>query len=123
MSLNVACSLRISYVLFSGILGIPFIDVVRVLAAVLLLGNVAFVDGAGMEVDIYGDAELNAVAGLLSVSPQTLFRGLTSRTHNTMGQVVKSFCDANIVSFSSFVAPVWFCGLLGLLLLFSRSPT
>ncbi|KAK6632528.1 hypothetical protein RUM43_013296 [Polyplax serrata] len=79
-----------------GILGIPFIDVVRVLAAVLLLGNVAFVDGAGMEVEIYGDAELNAVAGLLSVSPQTLFRGLTSRTHNTMGQVVKSFCDANI---------------------------
>lgn len=28
-----------------GILGIPFLDVVRVLAAVLLLGNVKFVDG------------------------------------------------------------------------------
>lgn len=28
-----------------GILGIPFLDVVRVLAAVLLLGNVNFVDG------------------------------------------------------------------------------
>lgn len=28
-----------------GILGIPFLDVVRVLAAVLLLGNVQFVDG------------------------------------------------------------------------------
>jgi dachs len=27
-----------------GILGIPFIDVVRVLAAVLLLGNISFVD-------------------------------------------------------------------------------
>lgn len=67
------------------------------LAAVLLLGNVAFVDGVGMEVEVYGDAELNAVAGLLGVSPQSLFRGLTSRTHNTLGQVVKSFCDANIV--------------------------
>lgn len=28
-----------------GILGIPFLDVVRVLSAVLLLGNVQFVDG------------------------------------------------------------------------------
>lgn len=28
-----------------GILGIPFLDVVRVLAAVLLLGNVQFIDG------------------------------------------------------------------------------
>lgn len=72
-------------------------DVVRVLAAVLLLGNIAFVDSGGREVDVYGDVELNAVAGLLGVSPQALFRGLTSRTHNTLGQVVKSFCDANIV--------------------------
>lgn len=31
-----------------GILGIPFLDVVRVLAAVLLLGNVQFVDGQVM---------------------------------------------------------------------------
>lgn len=28
-----------------GILGIPFLDVVRVLAAVLLLGNIQFIDG------------------------------------------------------------------------------
>lgn len=35
-----------------GILGIPFLDVVRVLAAVLLLGNVQFVDG---QVNLYKD--------------------------------------------------------------------
>ncbi|CAH1961921.1 unnamed protein product [Acanthoscelides obtectus] len=50
-----------------GILGIPFLDVVRVLAAVLLLGNVQFTDGKGLEVEVKGEAELNAVAGLLGV--------------------------------------------------------
>ena len=33
-----------------GVLGIPFLDVVRVLASVLLLGNVTFVDRPGTEV-------------------------------------------------------------------------
>lgn len=79
-----------------GILGIPFLDVVRVLAAVLLLGNVQFIDGKGLEVDVNGEAELNAVAGLLGVSGAALFRGLTSRTHNARGQLVKSVCDANM---------------------------
>lgn len=79
-----------------GILGIPFLDVVRVLAAVLLLGNVQFIDGKGLEVDVKGETELNAVAGLLGVSGAALFRGLTSRTHNARGQLVKSVCDANM---------------------------
>lgn len=79
-----------------GILGIPFLDVVRVLAAVLLLGNVQFTDGKGLEVDVKGETELNAVAGLLGVSGAALFRGLTSRTHNARGQLVKSVCDANM---------------------------
>lgn len=79
-----------------GVLGIPFLDVVRVLAAVLLLGNVQFKDGKGLEVDVNGDAELNAVAGLLGVSGASLFRGLTYRTHNARGQLVKSVCDANM---------------------------
>lgn len=77
-------------------LGIPFLDVVRVLAAVLLLGNVQFIDGQGLEVDVYGETELNAVAGLLGVSGGALFRGLTSRTHNARGQLLKSVCDANM---------------------------
>jgi len=84
--------------LISGVLGIPFLDVVRVLAAVLLLGNVQFVDGQGLEVDVKGDTELKAVASLLGVSGVSLFRGLTSRTHNARGQLVKSVCDANMVS-------------------------
>ncbi|KAL1491573.1 hypothetical protein ABEB36_012148 [Hypothenemus hampei] len=79
-----------------GVLGIPFMDVVRVLAAVLLLGNVQFSDGKGIEVDVRGEAELNAVAALLGVSGAALFRGLTSRTHNARGQLVKSVCDANM---------------------------
>lgn len=36
-----------------GILGIPFIDVVRVLAAVLLLGNISFVDNKVMKQNDY----------------------------------------------------------------------
>ncbi|XP_077297519.1 unconventional myosin-IXb-like dachs [Arctopsyche grandis] len=79
-----------------GVLGIPFLDVVRVLAAVLLLGNIQFVDGHGLEVDIKGESELNAVANLLGVPGPSLFRGLTTRTHNARGQLVKSVCDANM---------------------------
>lgn len=58
-----------------------------------------------MEVEVCGKTELNAVAGLLGISPQSLFRGLTSRTHNTLGQVVKTYCDANMVRIKS----VWYC--------------
>ncbi|KAG8184790.1 hypothetical protein JTE90_015472 [Oedothorax gibbosus] len=79
-----------------SVLGIPSMDVVRVLAAILLLGNIQFIDGAGMEVDIKGgNAEMKAVATLLGVSSVALFRGLTTRTHNVRGQFVKSLCDAN----------------------------
>lgn len=84
--------------LFPGILGIPFLDVVRVLAAVLLLGNVQFVDGPGMEIEVEGNNEIKAVASLLGVSSVLLFRGLTRRTHFIRGQMVKSTCDANMVS-------------------------
>lgn len=79
-----------------GILGIPFFDVVRVLAAVLLLGNVQFVDGQGLEVGIKGEPELNAVSLLLGVPAASLFRGLTTRTHNARNQLIKSVCDANM---------------------------
>ncbi|XP_064106085.1 unconventional myosin-IXb-like isoform X2 [Macrobrachium nipponense] len=80
-----------------GVLGIPFLDVVRVLAAVLLLGNVTFIEGQGLEVDIQGGShELKSVAALLGVSSASLYRGLTTRTHNVRGQLVKSMCDANM---------------------------
>uniref|UniRef100_A0A0A9W116 Unconventional myosin-Va n=1 Tax=Lygus hesperus TaxID=30085 RepID=A0A0A9W116_LYGHE len=79
-----------------GILGIPFLDVVRVLAAVLLLGNIVFVDSGGVEVSVEGETELASVASLLGVTKQMLLRGVTSRTHNARGQIVRSFCDANM---------------------------
>ena len=79
-------------------MGIPFLDVVRVLAAVLILGNVNFTDGQGVEVGVIGENELASVASLLGVTPPALLRGLTSRTHNVRGQLVKSVCDANMVS-------------------------
>ena len=90
-------SLKGIFHVFLGVLGIPFLDVVRVLAAVLLLGNVQFVDGQGLEVDVHGEVELKAVASLLGIPSPALFRGLTSRTHNARGQLVKSVCDANMV--------------------------
>ncbi|CAL4058834.1 unnamed protein product [Meganyctiphanes norvegica] len=80
-----------------GVLGIPFLEVMRVLAAVLLLGNVTFIEGQGLEVDIQGGShELKSVAALLGVSSAALYRGLTTRTHNVRGQLVKSMCDANM---------------------------
>jgi len=50
-------------------------------------------------VDVKGETELNSVASLLGVPPAALFRGLTTRTHNVRGQLVKSVCgdgDANM---------------------------
>lgn len=78
-------------------LGIPFLDVVRVLAAVLILGNVNFTDDLGVEVGVVGENELAAVATLLGIPPPALLRGLTTRTHNARGQLIKSVCDANMV--------------------------
>ncbi|KAF3421002.1 hypothetical protein E2986_01085 [Frieseomelitta varia] len=86
--------------------GIPFLDVVRVLAAVLILGNVGFTDRPGMEVGVIGENELASVAALLGVPPPALLRGLTSRTHNARGQLVKSVCDANMVLLTHSVQSV-----------------
>lgn len=46
------------YLFFKGALaslGIPFVDVLRILVAILLLGNVEFVDGEGLELDVKGN--------------------------------------------------------------------
>ena len=84
-------------------------DVARVLAAILLLGNVKFrssssnnssSEGAtdSFDVEVVGDDELNAVASLLGVPCTLLCQGLISRTHSVRGQPVKSMSDANLVS-------------------------
>ncbi|XP_077867998.1 unconventional myosin-X-like [Saccoglossus kowalevskii] len=76
------------------ILGIPFSDVMRILAAIMLLGNIEFVESDGLELDIKGNNEIKAVAALLGVSGVSLYRGLTTRTRNMRGQIFKSPCDA-----------------------------
>lgn len=91
------------FVARKGLLGIPFMDVVRVLAAVLLLGNVKFVDNGSGEVVAKGETELASVARLLGITFPSLFRGITTRTHSeTTGrgssQLIKTNCDANMAS-------------------------
>ena len=88
---------------YTGVLGIPFLDVVRVLAAVLLLGNLQFHESNG-SCDTH-EAELKAVSGLLGVTPSSLLRGLTMRTHNVRGQLVKSMCDVNMVIIGTLPPP------------------
>ncbi|CAG9560854.1 unnamed protein product [Danaus chrysippus] len=62
-----------------GVLGIPFLDVLRVLAAVLLLGNVHFADNAEGSAEPNGEAELVAAGSLLGVGAAALMRGLGTR--------------------------------------------
>ncbi|XP_030840933.1 unconventional myosin-X [Strongylocentrotus purpuratus] len=76
-------------------LGIEFLDVMRILAAILLLGNVHFVDDGGYELDIKGSNEIKAVASLLGVPGVSLYRALTTRTHTLKGQAVKTLCNAD----------------------------
>ncbi|CAL8122354.1 unnamed protein product [Orchesella dallaii] len=86
-----------------GVLGIPYLDVVRVLAAVILLGNVQFVESSScldVDVEVKGEKELQAAASLLGVSEAALRQGLTTRTHNARNQLVRSRCDANLSNFT-----------------------
>lgn len=64
----------------------------------MILGNVEFTDGPGLEVSVIGQNELASVATLLGVTQVALLKGLTSKTHNARGQLVKSVCDANMVN-------------------------
>ncbi|XP_049273650.1 unconventional myosin-Vb-like [Rhipicephalus sanguineus] len=80
-----------------SVLGIPFLDVVRVLAAVLLLGNVQFTDSDHHQLEPKG-GEVKAVASLLGVASGALFQGLTSRTRSVRGQIVKTASDAGTAS-------------------------
>ncbi|RWS15743.1 unconventional myosin-IXb-like protein [Dinothrombium tinctorium] len=91
-----------------SVLGIPFMDVVRVLAAVLLLGNIQFNDNSlngtsitsetGITFDGKTNSEIKAAAALLGVSSACLYCGLTTRTHNVRGQLIKSVCDGTTAS-------------------------
>ena len=65
------------------ILGIHCMDVLKVMAAILLLGNVNFHEGnGGLELDMHGKEELNNVASLVGVSPSLLLQGMKSYLFN-----------------------------------------
>ena len=80
-----------------AVLGIPFMDVIRVMSTVLLLGNVQFLDGNGPDLDLLGKEELESAANLMGVTSDLLLRGITTRTHNVRGQLIKSDNDADVV--------------------------
>jgi dachs protein len=76
-------------------LGIPLTDVLKVLSAVMLLGNTLFYEAKNQELQLQGMEELQSVATLLGVQPQSLQRGLTLRTYrSSRGPTVQSPCSA-----------------------------
>ena len=80
-------------------------DVVRVLSAILLLGNVIFTPGLGddaFDVELMGKDELNSVAKLLGISSTLLWQGLTMRTHSVRGQPIQSMSDSHMVCVFQF---------------------
>ena len=96
-------------------LGIPLNDVLRVLVAVMLLGNVSFYESKEQELGVQGSegegvvskshdqtdvvAELTAVATLLGMRSLVLQRGLSFRTHlSSRGQSTQAPCSAAAVS-------------------------
>lgn len=76
-------------------LGIPLNDVLKVLVATLLLGNVLFYEAKNQELSMQGAEDLRAVASLLGVQPLLLQKGLTLRTYRSgRGPAVHSPCSA-----------------------------
>ena len=81
-------------------------DVVRVLAAVLLLGNIQFDESHKESLDLEAQhsfkKEIHAVANLLGVPSSALYKGLTIRTYcgSKSGQIIKSRRTASSVSCS-----------------------
>ena len=78
-------------------------DVVRVLAAVLLLGNIEFEEISNdiqvLETQHSLKKEINAVANLLGVSSTALFKGFTIMTYSgPKGQVMKKYRGKHSVS-------------------------
>ncbi|KAL8600885.1 hypothetical protein ACOMHN_045023 [Nucella lapillus] len=77
-----------------AVVGIPVWDVLRVLAAVLLLGNIHFEDTAGLELELIGNNEMKAVAALLGVPGVSLYRGFSTRTRDSHGQLCHTITSA-----------------------------
>ncbi|KAJ8037913.1 Unconventional myosin-Ib [Holothuria leucospilota] len=89
--------LRIQFECFRSALstlGIEFMDVMRVMSAVLLLRNLEFQDNGGYELDMNGNEEIKFVSSLLGISGVSLYHALTSRTHIHKDKAIKTLCDA-----------------------------
>ncbi|XP_015753714.1 PREDICTED: unconventional myosin-X-like, partial [Acropora digitifera] len=61
-------------------LGIPFLDVLRILVAILLLGNVDFVESEGADLEVKGNNGIDSY--------------LHTAAHYLRGQILRSLCDA-----------------------------
>ena len=75
-------------------LGIPLTDVLKVLVAVMLLGNIVFYEAKNQELAVQNANELQNVASLLGVQASSLQRGLTLRTYTSSRGIVQSACSA-----------------------------
>ena len=79
-----------------GILGISFSDVTRILAAILLLGEIKFITGSSpASIEVQGRRELEHIAELLGLAPTTLHQGLASRSLQVSGQVFNTTVSPN----------------------------
>lgn len=77
------------------VLGIPVADVLRILSAVLLLGNICFTDGPDSRPLLRGEQELQSVASLLGLTPISLRTGLTTIMQRVRMHKISSVADAS----------------------------
>ena len=100
-------------------LGIPFSDVVRILAAIVLLNSVQFFggdDNGDIEVEnqqgehfahwhhvLRNYSELESAAALLGVSALSLYRALTQRSKLVKGQSTRATVDAETVLSTKYI--------------------
>jgi myosin heavy subunit len=95
-------------------LGISSTDVTKVLAAILLLGNLQYLSRhsnstSGTEITSDVGSAMNGmlspeavpIADLLGISPATLFQALCIRTHQAGGQLLQAYATAQAVSKSN----------------------
>ena len=79
-----------------NVLGISFSDVTRILAAILLLGEIKFITGnSPASIEVQGRRELEHIAELLGLAPATLHQGLASRSLQVSGQVFNTTVSPN----------------------------
>ncbi|ELU07103.1 hypothetical protein CAPTEDRAFT_96159 [Capitella teleta] len=83
-----------------GVLGVPLSDILRILSAILLLGNVTFVHGDGLDLVVQGEKELALVGSLLGISVTSLYKGFTQRTKRMGGHVFKACCDQDSANYT-----------------------